>query len=143
MASASHSPDFPQSTKPNEHADLAGMQVFVVGSESAVLDYVRQALARDKLQLSSLTKEQALLSLQKGKTPDLILLHVVGEQALGTLTALRDARPTIPIIVFSCVPDSRFVVRVLQMGASDYIQLPFDIGGLQELSEAFSLPGWK
>jgi DNA-binding NtrC family response regulator len=39
--------------------------------------------------------------------------------------------------VFSCIPDSRFVVKVLQMGASDYIQLPFDIAGLQNSVQRF------
>jgi DNA-binding NtrC family response regulator len=112
-------------------------QILVVGSESAVLDYVRQALARDSIQLSSLTKDQALVRLQKGVVPDLILLHVAGTHALDTLSTLRQARPTVPIIVFSCIPDSRFVVKVLQMGASDYIQLPFDIAGLQNSVQRF------
>ena len=138
MATASQLPGFPQSSKPNKNAsDPAGRQVFVVGSESAVLDYVRQSLARDKLQLFSLTKEQVLVSLQKGKNPDLVLLHVVGNQELGTIATLREARPTLPIIVFSCISDSRFVVKALQMGASDYIQLPFDIEGLQDSVRRF------
>jgi DNA-binding NtrC family response regulator len=103
----------------------------VVGSESPVLDYVRRALNRDNLQLSSITYEQAIVRLQKGAPADLILLHAEGKHALEGLSHLHEARPTVPIIVFSSVSDSRFVVRALQMGASDYIQLPFDIVGLQ------------
>jgi DNA-binding NtrC family response regulator len=139
MATASsQAPHHPQSNKSGKGtSDSAGRQVLVVGSESAVLDYVRQALNRDSLQISSITKEQAIIRLQKGAAADLILLHVAGNHALEALSALRQARPTVPIIVFSSVPDSRFVVKALQMGASDYIQLPFDIDGLQNSVRRF------
>lgn len=139
MATASsQTPRLSRSTKSGKNSSGAlERQVLVVGSESPVLDYVRQALARDSMQLSSLTKDQALIRLQKGVVPDLILLHVAGTHALEALSTLRQARPTVPIIVFSCIPDSRFVVKVLQMGASDYIQLPFDIAGLQSSVQRF------
>jgi DNA-binding NtrC family response regulator len=139
MATASlHASRLPQSTRPSKSAfGPAARQVFVVGSDPAVLDYVRQALAQDSRQLSSLTKEQALLRLQKGITPDLILLHVVGSYALETLRTFREARPTVPIIICSCLHDLRFVVKAMQMGASDYIQLPFEMGGLQNSAQRF------
>lgn len=139
MATAlSQTPRFPHESKSGKNAfGLAGRQVFVVGNESAVLDYVRQTLARDSLQLSSLTREQALIRLQKGISPDLILLHVVGDYSLETLSTLREARPTIPIIVVSSVHDSRFVVKAIQMGACDYREIPFDMGGLQSSVRRF------
>ncbi len=139
MASASSQvPNHPPSNKSGKKAsDSAGQQILVVGSESPVLDYVRQALNRDSLQLSSVTSEQAIIRLQKGAAADLILLHAAGKHALEALSSLREARPTVPIVVFSSVSDSRFVVKALQMGASDYIQLPFDIDGLQSSVRRF------
>jgi DNA-binding NtrC family response regulator len=127
------------SNKPNKtpSGSAAGRQILIVGSESAVLNYVWEMLARADLQLTALTKEQAMIRIQKGLVPDLILLHVVGSHTLETLSTLREARPSVPIIVFSSVHDSRFVVKAMQMGASDYIQLPFDVDGLQNSVRRF------
>lgn len=97
-----------------------------------MLNYIRDILARDDLQVASLTKEQALIRLQKGFVPDVILLQVVGGQDLEFLTYLREARPAVPIIVFSCFHTSKFVVNVMKIGASDCIQLPLDMVGLKD-----------
>ncbi len=115
----------------------AGRGILVVGSEFAVLNYVRDILARDNLQVSSLTKDQALIRLQKGLVPDVILLQVVGDQALETLTTLREARPTVPIIAFSCSHDLPLIVKAMKMGASDCIQLPFDMVDLKDSVRRF------
>jgi DNA-binding NtrC family response regulator len=103
----------------------------VVGSEPGVLAYLRDFLVREDLQVTLLTKEQALIKLQKGFAPEVILLQVLGGYALETLTILREARPNIPVIAFSCMNDSHLAVQAMKRGASDYIQLPFDMNGLK------------
>ena len=67
--------------------------ILIVGSESAVLDYVREALNQHSLQLSSFTIEHAIIKLQKGAAADLILLHVPGNHALESSSALQQGSP--------------------------------------------------
>ena len=124
---------FSSTTKQGQrNLELAGRQVLVVGSDVAVLDCVQKLLTKDGLSVASLTKEQALIRLQKGLIPDIFLLHAVGPQALELLASLRELRPSIPIIVFYCFHDSKFVVNAIRMGASDCIQLPFELDGLKQ-----------
>lgn len=124
---------FSQSTQPNQKASGAtGRHVLIVGSESAVPSYVGEVLAQDEMQVLSLSKEQSLIRLQKGLSPDVILLEVVGGHSLETLITLREARPSVPVIVFSCFLQPQFIVQAMKLGASDYVQLPFGIAGLKD-----------
>ena len=105
-------------------------QAFVIGDSSAVTEFAQSALDLNNLQACALTHEQALIRLQKGNAPDIILMHVAGGHELEPLRALCQARPSVPIIVFSYVYDTQSVVRAMRMGAVDYFQLPLDIEGL-------------
>ena len=129
-----------QSETEHVSSTRARQRVLVVGSESALLNHVRDVLVRETLPITSLTKEQALIRIQKGLVPDVVLLQVVAAQTLETLGTLRKTLPTIPIIVFSSRHDMQFVVTAMKMGASDYIQLPFNIDGLK-IGKAFSFAG--
>jgi len=114
-----------------------GRRVLVAGCESSIVNYIRDVLAKDKLQVTSVTRDQALIRLRKGFVPDVILLQVVQEYALETLAALREVCPTVPVLVFSCIQDTKFVVKAMNMGASDYIQLPFNVAGLRDSVRRF------
>ena len=106
-------------------------QLLVTGCEPAVIGYLRDTFVRERLQVTALSEEQAVLRVRQGFTPDVILLQVVGRDALGTLTALREARPNIPIIVVASFHDAPFVVKTMKLGATDCIRLPFDLEGLK------------
>ncbi len=140
MDSFQVSPYSPSTKGKQSTSEPSGRQVLIVGSESAVLNHVRDVLVHDKLPITLLTKEQALIRLQKGFVPDVILLQVVAGQTLETLTTLRTARPTVPIIAFSCSQDMQFVVTAMKTGASDYIQLPFNMDGLKASVRHFLSP---
>ncbi len=114
-----------------------GRHVLLAGSESAVLSYLRDVFQRDGLQVMLLTPEQAFARIQKGFSPDVVVLQVFGSQALQTLTAFREALPSVPIVVFSCFHDSQLVVKAMKTGASDYFQLPFNIDGLKASVQRF------
>jgi len=123
---------FSPSTKSDGHiASSLGRHLLLVGCESAVLSYLRDVFLRDGFQVMLLTPEQAFSRILKGFSPDVVLLQVFGNQSLPTLTALREALPTVPIIVFSCFHDSQLVVKAMKTGASDCFQLPFNIDGLK------------
>jgi two-component system response regulator AtoC len=112
-------------------------QVLAIGGEPAIQPYLQKLFAGDQLAVARLTKEQALIRLQKGILPDIILLQASGRFALETLTELRQARANIPIIVLSSFQDSQFIVKAMRMGASDCVQLPFDADLLRDSVRRF------
>jgi DNA-binding NtrC family response regulator len=107
-------------------------QALIVGSEPAVMAHVSDSIARDNLRVVSLSKEQAVIRLQNGFVPDIILLQVSGAHSLGALTTFREALPSIPTIVLSTVHRSQIAVKAMKMGATDYLELPFDMARLKE-----------
>jgi DNA-binding NtrC family response regulator len=109
---------------------IAGRQVLAVGSDPSVLAYVHEVLAKDGLSVTSLSKDQATIRLQKGLNPNIMLIQAVGPASLELLTVFRELRPSVPVVLFHCFHDSRFVVNAMKMGAADCIQLPFVVDAL-------------
>src|SRR5579864_7809229 len=93
-----------------------------------MLRYIKTILEVDDHQVETAsTGEQALESVQKGLTPDLVLLDLLmpGIDGLETLESLRKLQPGIKVIMLSCVNDTKKVVQAMRLGATDYITKPF------------------
>jgi DNA-binding NtrC family response regulator len=84
-----------------------------------------------------LGKDQAIVRLSKGLSPDIVLLHVTGPHGLRTLTSIREVRPNMPIIVLSSFHSAQFIVKAIKLGAVDFIQIPFEMNGLVESVKRF------
>jgi len=106
-------------------------QLLVTGCEPAVIGYLRDTFVREGLQVTALPEEQAILRIRQGFTPDVVLLQVVGRDSLGTLTALRETRPNIPIIIVASFHDASFVVNTMKAGATDCVRLPIELERLK------------
>ena len=65
------------------------------------------------------TGEEAVERVQKGLTPDLVLLDLLmpGIDGLQTLEQLRQLRPGLKVVMLSCVSDTRKVVQAMRLGA--------------------------
>jgi two-component system, NtrC family, response regulator AtoC len=103
-------------------------RILLVDDEPAMLRYIRTLLEVDdyKVETAS-TGEEALLRIDKGLEPDLVLLDVLmpGIGGLETLEQLRQKRPAAKVVMLSCVNDTRKVVQAMRLGAHDYITKPF------------------
>jgi DNA-binding response OmpR family regulator len=69
---------------------------------------------------------------------DLLLLDMVlpGKSGLDILRAVRNARPTLPVIILSARGEERDRVTGLKMGADDYVVKPFSVNELLARVEA-------
>jgi DNA-binding response OmpR family regulator len=69
---------------------------------------------------------------------DLLLLDMVlpGKSGMEILQAVRNARPTLPVIILSARGEERDRVGGLRMGADDYVVKPFSVDELLARVEA-------
>jgi DNA-binding response OmpR family regulator len=69
---------------------------------------------------------------------DLLLLDMVlpGKSGLDILREVRNARPTLPVIILSAQGEERNRVSGLKMGADDYVVKPFSVDELLARVEA-------
>jgi len=75
--------------------------------------------------------------LKGGSEPDLVLLDLLmpGIDGLQTLEQVRQLRPSVKVIMLSCVTDTRKVVQAIRLGASDYLTKPFQKAELDAVIE--------
>src|SRR5215831_10998166 len=103
-------------------------KILLVDDEPGMLRYIRTLLEVDdyKVETAS-TGEEALERVQKGLQPDLVLLDVLmpGIDGLQTLEQLRQMKPSVKVVMLSCVSDTRKVVQAMRLGAHDYLTKPF------------------
>ncbi len=102
--------------------------ILLVDDEPGMLRYIRTLLEVDahKVQTAS-TGEEAVEHVQKGLSPDLVLLDLLmpGIDGLQTLEKLRKLKPGLKVVMLSCVNDTRKVVQAMRLGAVDYLTKPF------------------
>ena len=69
---------------------------------------------------------------------DLLLLDLVlpGPSGLDILRAVRDARPTLPVIILTAMGDEADRVQGLRLGADDYVVKPFSVSELMARVQA-------
>ena len=69
---------------------------------------------------------------------DLLLLDLVlpGPSGLDILRAVRDARPTLPVIILTAMGDETDRVQGLRLGADDYVVKPFSVSELMARVQA-------
>ena len=103
-------------------------KILLVDDEPGMLRYIKTLLEVDDHHVETATTgEQALEAVEKGMTPDLVLLDLLmpGIDGLETLEGLRKLQPRVKVIMLSCVNDTKKVVQAMRLGATDYITKPF------------------
>ncbi len=102
--------------------------ILLVDDEPGMLRYIRTLLEVDDYQVQTATTgEDALKQVEKGLDPDLVLLDLLmpGIDGLQTLEQLRQMKPSVKVVMLSCVSDTRKVVQAMRLGAHDYLTKPF------------------
>lgn len=103
-------------------------KILLVDDEPGMLRYIKTLLEVEDHQVATAsTGEEALEIVQKGMSPDLVLLDLLmpGIDGLETLENLRKLRPGVKVVMLSCVNDTKKVVQAIRLGAADYITKPF------------------
>src|ERR1700722_14073624 len=103
-------------------------KILLVDDEPGMLRYIKTLLEVDDYKVETATTgEEAVLLVEKGLQPDLVLLDVLmpGIDGLQTLEQLRQLQPGVKVVMLSCVNDTRKVVHAMKLGAQDYLTKPF------------------
>src|SRR5438034_1789341 len=103
-------------------------KILLVDDEPGMLRYIKTLLEVDDHNVqTAATGEEALEKVQKGLSPDLVLLDLLmpGIDGLETLESLRKLQPGAKVVMLSCVNDTKKVVQAIRLGATDYITKPF------------------
>jgi len=103
-------------------------KILLVDDEPGMLRYIKTLLEVEDHQVATAsTGEEALEIVEKGMSPDLVLLDLLmpGIDGLETLESLRKLRPGMKVVMLSCVNDTKKVVQAIRLGAADYITKPF------------------
>ncbi|HEY5658806.1 MAG TPA: sigma-54 dependent transcriptional regulator [Myxococcota bacterium] len=76
---------------------------------------------------------RALALLEGGAAPDVILLDVMmpGLGGVETLRRIRELDENLPVVMLSVVGKASTIVEAMQVGASDYLNKPFEDGELE------------
>jgi two-component system, NtrC family, response regulator AtoC len=105
-----------------------GADILLVDDEPGMLRYIRTLLEVDDHKVrTACTGEEAVEHVEKGLSPDLVLLDLLmpGIDGLQTLEKLRRLKPGLKVVMLSCVNDTRKVVQAMRLGAVDYLTKPF------------------
>jgi two-component system response regulator AtoC len=104
-------------------------QVLVVDDAEVIRTYLRNLLpAKGYDVLLAEDGARALDLLAQGARPDVVLLDVMMPQPDGieTLRRMKQRDPALPVVMLSVVGKAGTVVEAMNLGASDYINKPFE-----------------
>jgi len=104
-------------------------EILIVDDDSSFVAYVAEFLRPRGYGVRTLASADQLLGrLAAGECPSVILLDLLfpGVNGLEILAQLRQAYPSIPVIILSGVGHTKSVVEAIQMGAFDYLTKPFE-----------------
>ncbi|HWQ91236.1 MAG TPA: sigma-54 dependent transcriptional regulator [Clostridia bacterium] len=76
------------------------------------------------------------LAQAKEETLDLVItdLKIPGLSGLELISALRNVKPTLPIILITAFGTTDTAIEAVRLGAYDYLRKPFDMGDLLEVA---------
>jgi two-component system response regulator RegX3 len=106
-------------------------RILVVDDEPSLVQGLRYALEREKLEVEVVTDGRAAVDTALSQVFDVILLDVMLPKLSGT-DACREirARSDVPIIMLTARDAEREIVEALGAGADDYVTKPFSAAEL-------------
>ena len=113
-----------------------GSRVLIVDDTEGVRLYVANCLSALGYSSSLMGSGQAALeSLDSGERPDLVLLDIMMPEmdGLETLRRIREIDPDLPVVMVSVVGRAPTIVEAMNLGASDFINKPFEQEELAEM----------
>jgi len=111
-----------------------GLRVLVVDDAEGIRTYLANLLELSGYDVDTAEDGRcALALLDGGAAPDVIILDVMmpGIDGIETLRRIRDRHGSVPVIMLSVVGTASTIVEAMQLGASDYINKPFEEEELQ------------
>ncbi len=107
---------------------MSAPHILLVDDEPSVLRYTKTLLEIDNYHVETAASgTEALDRMHQGSSPNLIVLDLVmpGLDGLQTLERCKQIRPEQKVLIMSCSHETSKVVQAIRLGASDYLNKPF------------------
>jgi two-component system response regulator AtoC len=103
--------------------------LMVLDSNPGMLDYVRSLVGKN----CSVAPFTRTGDLSQKPGPSLLLMdwHSPSDP-LATLTEIRAAKPSLPVVVLTCAADTKAIIRAAKLGVRDFILKPFSKADLDQ-----------
>jgi DNA-binding response OmpR family regulator len=98
-------------------------RVILLGLPQDLANQLTGVLHAENHQVS---KKTYIDELQRGKTPTVVFVSGDSPEYPGTLAALREIQPHVPVVVVTRAPETRQWLDALEAGAVDYCGAPFE-----------------
>ena len=105
------------------------LRALIVDDAESIRSYLASLLELKGFEVDTAEDgRKAVRLLEAGAAPDVILLDVMmpGEDGLTTLTRMRELDPHVPVVMLSVVGTAATIVEAMRLGASDYLNKPFE-----------------
>jgi CheY-like chemotaxis protein len=110
-------------------------RVLIVDDEPELTDVVREYL-QERYEVTVANNGIAALTAFRQRRPDVIFLDInmPGPSGLEVLRELRQADPTLPVIMVTVNTEADTVQECLRLGAFAYVPKPFDLKYVEHMA---------
>jgi DNA-binding NtrC family response regulator len=108
--------------------------ILVVDDEEGIRNYLKTLLKLKGYNVNAVASgNEAIEYFTTNPPPGLVLLDILMPEidGLETLKRLRKAEKELPIIMLSCIGETRTIVEAMRSGATDYLNKPFEEAELE------------
>ncbi len=108
--------------------------ILIVDDEEGIRNYLKTLLKLKGYEVQSVASgTDALDYFSSNPPPSLVLLDILMPETDGleTLKRLRKVEREIPVIMLSCIGETRTIVEAMRSGATDYLNKPFEEAELE------------
>jgi DNA-binding NtrC family response regulator len=108
--------------------------ILVVDDEDGIRNYLKTLLKLKGYDVNTLASgSEAIEFFTRNPPPALVLLDILMPEidGLETLKRLRKVEKELPIIMLSCIGETRTIVEAMRSGATDYLNKPFEEAELE------------
>src|SRR3977135_4552093 len=107
----------------------SALRVWLVDDDASIRWVLERALRGDGMGRRGWEAADPALDARRRESPDVLItdIRMPGASGLELLRRIRDARPTLPVIVMTAHSDLGNAVSAYEGGAFEYLPKPFDI----------------
>jgi two-component system nitrogen regulation response regulator GlnG len=109
--------------------NASALRVWLVDDDASIRWVLERALRNDGMTPRAFEAAEPALDALRRESPDVLItdIRMPGASGLELLRLIRDARPTLPVIVMTAHSDLSSAVSAYEGGAFEYLPKPFDI----------------